>query len=101
MKRLLLVTLLLASSFALAQQPMRLRGDLKPGAYVGSTAVKKGEQLVALEVHVLPPAAAPGHTPWDLEPGSTMTNANLAGVVKVSGGNEITLNYKDGFKPPQ
>lgn len=72
--------------------------DLKPGAYVGSTAMKKGDQLFALEVHTLPPQAPSGHTPWDLEPGSTMTNANLAGVVKVTGGNEITLQYKDGSR---
>jgi hypothetical protein len=69
--------------------------DLKD-KYVGSTAMQKDGRLVAVEVHTLPPAAAPGHTPWDLEPGSTMTNANLTGVAQVSGGNEITMNYQGG-----
>jgi hypothetical protein len=66
------------------------------GKYVGATALQKDGRLVAVEVHALPPQAAPGHTPWDLQPGSTMTNANLEGVAQVSGGNEITMNYKDG-----
>ena len=69
--------------------------DLK-GKYVGVTAVGKGGQLVALEVHALPPQAKPGHTPWDLEPGSTMTNANLEGIAQASGGNEITMSYQGG-----
>jgi hypothetical protein len=66
------------------------------GAYVGSTAMKKGDQLVAVEVHVLPPQAPAGHTPWDLEPGSTMTNATLETMAQVTGGNEITMKHKDG-----
>ena len=49
-----------------------------------------------MEVHALPPQAKPGHFPWDLQPESTMTNANLDGVAQVSGGNEITLNYQGG-----
>jgi hypothetical protein len=66
------------------------------GKYVGVAAVNKGGRLVALEVHSLPPQVKPGHTPWDLEPGSTMTNATLEGIAQVSGGNEITLNYQSG-----
>ena len=66
------------------------------GKYVGVTAVNKGGRLVALEVHTLPPQAKPGHTPWDLEPGSTMTNANLEGIAQASGGDEITMNYQGG-----
>lgn len=63
---------------------------------MGVTAVKKGEQLVALEVHTIPPQAASGVTPSDLEAGATMNNANLSGMAKASGGNEITLQFKDG-----
>ena len=66
------------------------------GKYVGVTAVNKGGRLVALEVHSLPPQAKPGHIPWDLEPGSTMTNANLEGIAQASGGDEITMNYQGG-----
>lgn len=68
------------------------------GKYVGVTAIDKGGRMVALEVHALPPQAPPGHMPWDLQPGSTMTNANLEGIAQASGGNEITMKYKDGSK---
>jgi len=54
--------------------------------------------LVALEVHYLPPNVPPGHTPWDLQPGSTMTNANVEAVVQSAGNRELTLKYKDGMQ---
>lgn len=66
------------------------------GTAVGVTAMNKGGKLVAVEVHALPPQVPHGHTPWDLQPGSTMTNASLEGIAQVSGGNEITMTYKDG-----
>ena len=134
MKRLALLALVLVSSLAVAQTPVRVRGtitalsgdvlsvksrdgkdlqlqlapdvgvstakkatlDELKGKYVGVTAMNKDGRLVAVEVHALPPQAKPGHMPWDLEPGSTMTNANLEGVAQVSGGNEITMNYQGG-----
>jgi DNA-binding GntR family transcriptional regulator len=71
--------------------------DLKQGTYVGATTMKRADgALVALEVHTLPPAVAPGHRPWDLEPSSMMTNANIESVVQSAGGQELTLVYKDG-----
>lgn len=72
--------------------------DIKPGDYVGSAAVKGTDgRLVALEVHYLPPNAAAGHTPWDLQPGSTMTNANVAeAMVSGTGARELTLKYQGG-----
>lgn len=69
--------------------------ELPANAYVGVTAVKKGERLVALEVHTIPPTASSGVTPSDLEEGATMNNAILSGTAKASGGNEITLQFKD------
>jgi len=66
------------------------------GKYVGVTAMNKGGKMTALEVHAIPPQAKPGHFPWDLQPDSTMTNANLDGIAQTSGGNEITLNYQGG-----
>ena len=70
--------------------------DELKGKYVGVTALKKEGRLVAVEVHALPPQAKPGHMDWDLQPGSTMTNANLEGNAQSSGGNEITMNYQGG-----
>jgi Domain of unknown function (DUF5666) len=71
--------------------------DIKPGDYVGSAAMKRPDgTLVALEVHYLPPSVPPGHTAWDLQPGSTMTNANVEAAVATAGNRELTLKYKDG-----
>jgi hypothetical protein len=70
--------------------------DELKGKYVGVTAISKDGKMTAVEVHAIPPQAKPGHFPWDLQPGSTMTNANLDGIAQVSGGNEITLNYQGG-----
>jgi len=71
--------------------------DLKPGAYVGATTQKRADgALVALEVHTLAPTVTPGHRPWDLAPGSMMTNANIESMVQSAGGQELNLVYKDG-----
>jgi len=87
----------LAPNYGVAAAKAVTLADFAPGAYVGSTAKKNASgQLVASEVHRLPPQAAAGHTPWDSAPGDTMTNANVAKVVKASGGNELTLEYKGG-----
>jgi hypothetical protein len=87
----------LAPNFTVAAAKAVTLADFGPGAYVGSTAKKNAAgQLVASEVHRLPPQAPAGHTPWDSAPGDTMTNANVAQVVKAAGGNDLTLEYKGG-----
>ena len=75
--------------------------DIKKGDYVGATTRKQPDgSMVAIEVHYLPPAAAPGQTPWDLEPGSTMTNANVAASIGATGAatgkRELMLEFKGG-----
>lgn len=74
--------------------------DIKQGTYVG-IASKTGAdgKAVALEVLVFPDAmrgVGEGHYPWDLQPGSMMTNANVTAVVAAKSGSELTLTYKDG-----
>jgi len=39
-----------------------------------------------------------GHYPWDLQPKSTMTNANVEQVVTGVDGHTLTVKYKDGDK---
>jgi uncharacterized protein DUF5666 len=86
--------------------------DISAGNYIGTAAVKQPDgSLKALEVHIFPESARgtrEGHRPWDLQPGSTMTNANVekvqpSTVAKVQG-QLLTLKYKDGeqkvFIPP-
>ena len=41
---------------------------------------------------------AEGHSPWDLQPGSTMTNATVASITPGAKGRSMTLRYKDGEK---
>jgi len=75
--------------------------DIKQGDFVGSaTRVKPDGSLVAIEVHLFPAAlrgvVSEGHIPWDLEPGSMMTNATMTSLVQGTSGREITLQYKTG-----
>jgi hypothetical protein len=91
------VTVTLAPDTAVATAQKTSLADLKD-KYVGVTSEEKDGKLVAVEVHAIPPAAPSGHMPWDLKPGSGMTNANLASQAKVTGGDEITMKYKDGEK---
>jgi hypothetical protein len=74
--------------------------DIKAGDGVGATTKSGSDgKLTALEVHVFPasmPIPNEGHRPWDLEPGSMMTNARVTAVVQATSGRELTLSYKDG-----
>jgi len=71
--------------------------EMGPNAYVGVTSVKDSQgRLVAKEVHSLGPQVPQMHGPWDSTPNSFMTNANIAANAQSSGGNELTLKYKDG-----
>ena len=77
--------------------------DIRPGDFMGVTAMKRNDgTLVALEVHTLPPTAAAGFTPWDLQPGATMTNATVMAATAQSAGTqadgsgELLMDYKSG-----
>jgi len=75
--------------------------DIKQGSFVGVTAVRHGPgtPLQAREVHLFAPAqrgTGEGHYEWDLEPGSSMTNANVDAIVDTNDGKELTLSYKGG-----
>ena len=76
--------------------------DVKQGVFVGITAMPQpdGTQK-AVEIHIFPEAArgtGEGHRPWDLMPGSTMTNANVESEVAITDGKKLVLKYKDGDK---
>lgn len=71
--------------------------DIKPGTVLGVTTVKRADgATVAIDIRPIPPTANQGLSPYDLQPGSTMTNAALEGTLESSGGQELTLNYKSG-----
>jgi hypothetical protein len=76
--------------------------DIKQGTFVGIAAMPQpdGTQR-ALEVLIFPEAmrgTGEGHYPWDLQPKSTMTNANVEQVVTGVDGRTLTVKYKDGEK---
>jgi hypothetical protein len=139
MTPLLIISLILVTGAAVAQDAVRLRGsitaydgktlavhtregvdvnvelsekttvaymkalkleDVKPGTALGTSAVMgRDGKLIARELHLFPAERAipnEGHRPWDLEPGSSMTNATVSAVAQASGGREITLTYKGG-----
>ena len=76
--------------------------DLKPGDYVGSTTRTGADgSLVAVEIHTLASTTPQGHTAWDLEPGSMMTNGNVGSLVQAAGGQHLTLEYKGGSQKIQ
>ena len=74
--------------------------DIREGTPLGTSAVTGADgKLLARELHVFAVGRAvpsEGHRPWDLEPGSTMTNAMVTAMVQVTNAREITLSYKDG-----
>jgi len=75
---------------------------IRTGSYIGTAAMPAADgSLTALEVLVFPEAArgtGEGHVPWDLQPGSTMTNATVAEVTAAPRGRSMKLRYKDGEK---
>lgn len=79
--------------------------DIAPGAYVQAAGMPQPDgTLKAIEVSVITntPKAPESHRPWDLQPNSTMTNANVTDIAsaKVQGVDNrvLTLTYKDGTK---
>ena len=73
---------------------------ITPGAFVGAASMPQPDGTqAALEVLLFPEArrgSGEGHYPWDLQPGSMMTNATVADVVSMDKGRRMTLKYKDG-----
>ena len=92
------IQLHLAPDVQVATAKKSTLAEMGPNAYVGVTSVKGPDgRLVAKEVHSLGPQVPSGHiTQWDGAPNSMMTNANIASNAQASGGNELTLKYKDG-----
>ena len=74
--------------------------DVRPGAFIG-VAATPGEngELKAMEVHIFPEAmrgTGEGHRPFDLAPGSSMTNGAVAARVDGVTGPKLTVTYKGG-----
>jgi hypothetical protein len=76
--------------------------DVKPGSYIGVSALPQADgSQKALAVHIFPEAmrgTGEGFRAWDLRPNSTMTNATVAQTVAGADGQNIMVKYKDGEK---
>jgi len=75
--------------------------EIKPGSYSVSAMPEPDGTQKALAIQIFPEAqrgVAEGFRPWDLRPGSTMTNATVAETVASTDGQTITVKYKDGEK---
>jgi hypothetical protein len=75
---------------------------IEPNAFLGIATVTRADGVLeALEVLVFPEAArgaGEGHYAWDLQSGSSMTNATVANLVRVGNARTLTMKYKDGEK---
>ena len=76
--------------------------DLTPDTYIGVTAMPQADgSQRAIAIHIFQPkqrGTGEGHRPWDLQPGSTMTNAAIATTVAGTDGQVVTVRYKDKEK---
>ena len=76
--------------------------DVKPGVYIGVSAMPQADgSQKAIAIHIFRESqrgTGEGFGPWDLQPGSTMTNATVDSTVAGVDGQVITVKYKDGEK---
>ena len=76
--------------------------ELKPDTYIGVTSMPQPDgALKAVAIHIFQPnqrGTGEGHRPWDLTPGSMMTNAAIETTVASADGQSITVKYKQGEK---
>jgi hypothetical protein len=94
-------TLLLPAGATVARVVAASLADIKPGVYVGVAALPGGDggALKALEVHIFPESmrgVGEGFRPFDLGPGSTMTNGDVNARVDEVNGPQIVVAYKGG-----
>jgi len=103
------VTVLLTPGTRIAYVVKSDLSAIKPGMAVGSAAVPGPDGLLhAREVHIFPANSTPslGYSAWDLEPGSSMTNATVTTIADAKvdaksasgGGHVLTLTLPTGDK---
>jgi hypothetical protein len=74
--------------------------DITPGRFIGVAAAPGPDGVLkALEVHIFPEAMrgmGEGFHPFDLGPGSSMTNGNISAAVDTVDGPKLTVTYHGG-----
>ena len=95
------VTVGLAPNWMVAVMTPITIDAIKPGSFIGTTEMPQADGSgVSVEVHVFPPGVkmGEGHYPWDLQPGSMMTNGTVGTVTAVNGGRAIDVSYPSGTR---
>ena len=96
------LTLAFAPNFAVTEVVPIDLPSVQAGAFVGVASMPQADgTLRALELTVFPEAArgsGEGSYGWDLQPGSTMTNATVAELTAAPEGRTLKLKYRDGEK---
>jgi hypothetical protein len=76
--------------------------DIKPNSYIGVTAMPQADgSQKAIAIHIFTEqqrGTGEGHRPWDLRPGSTMTNAAVETTAASVDGQVLTVKYKSADK---
>lgn len=95
-------TIALADGWKVSSVAKADAGSIKAGDFVGIASLPTTDGANgALEVLIFPAAmkgAGEGSHPWDLQPGSTMTNATVADAVTSVSGRTVKVSYKGGEK---
>ena len=94
------LTIALAPNFTVSAVVKKSLTDIKAGDFVGAASMKGTDgKLRALEVLIFPEAmrgTGEGERPWDLTPGSLMTNATVSGITGAPQGQTLKVTYKGG-----
>lgn len=89
---------MLAPNYTVNAVVKKQLSDIKDGDFVASTGMKGPDgKLHAVEVRIFPEALrgrGEGQYPWDLMPGSTMTNATVSGTSAAPDGRVLKVTYK-------
>ncbi|MGH7045887.1 MAG: hypothetical protein ACREE2_05790 [Stellaceae bacterium] len=92
------VAVTLAANFTVVAVVPKTLADIKPGDFVASTSVHgPNGTLDAIELHILPQnlrGKISGQFPWDLAPGSLMTNATVAEITAAPRSRVLHVTYK-------
>lgn len=89
------ITVALAEKTAVRALVKKKLSDIKVGDNIASTSMPgKDGKLHAVEIHFLPPVVPESQFPYDLRPGSIMTNAHAVGVATAKNGGTVTVNVK-------
>jgi hypothetical protein len=104
-----LLTVRLAENYTVTAVVKIAIDRIVSGTFVGTATLPQADGTQrAIEVLLFPESrrgSGEGHYPWNLQPGSMMTNATVTDVATVDQARRMTLKYKDGEKtvvvPPE